>query len=316
MDGKTELIGGVEKRRIEIVDYDPQSTVKFQTHRRAISEALGDATLRVEHIGSTAVPGLAAKPIIDVLLVVQDSGDEDSYLPKIEAAGYELRVREPHFHEHRMFRTPARDVHVHVYSRGSSEIERYLTFRNWLKTAPEMRVEITTPVTSYPLHFAVSPDGGRLVFVAAGDGPSRLWGALDSEAAQPLAGSDNAEYPFWSPDSRSIGFFSSGKLQRIDIAGGRPQPLANAPANRGGAWNSDGTIVFAASQIGPLSRVSASGGEPEVVTRIVQGHLSHRFPQFLPDGRHFLFFVQGSVAHAGNLLELARWRRTPPLGGE
>jgi Tol biopolymer transport system component len=176
----------------------------------------------------------------------------------------------------------------------------FLLTRRQAPDAPEMRLEITTPETANPLHFALSPDGGRLVFVASGDGRSLLWvRALDSVASQPLAGTDNAEYPFWSPDSRSIGFFASGKLQRIDIAGGPPQALANAPANRGGAWNSDGTILFAASQIGPLSRISARGGEPEVVTRIVQGHLSHRFPQFLPDGRHYLFFVQGSAATQG-----------------
>jgi Tol biopolymer transport system component len=163
-----------------------------------------------------------------------------------------------------------------------------------------MRVEITTPSTSNPLHFALSPDGGRLVFVASGDGLSRLWvRSLDGVAAQPLAGTDNAEYPFWSPDSRSIGFFAESKLKRIDIAGGPPQALADAPAARGGAWNPDGTILFAASQAGPLSRVSASGGEPAVVTRIVQGQLSHRLPRFLPDGRHFLFFVQGSAATQG-----------------
>jgi GrpB-like predicted nucleotidyltransferase (UPF0157 family) len=102
---------------------------------------LGDAALAIEHIGSTSVPGLAAKPIIDILVVVEDSRDEPSYLPAIEAAGYELRVREPEFHEHRMFATPARDVHIHVLSRGSSEIDRYLTFRDRLvKNADERQL--------------------------------------------------------------------------------------------------------------------------------------------------------------------------------
>jgi Tol biopolymer transport system component len=166
--------------------------------------------------------------------------------------------------------------------------------------APEMRVEITPPATSSPLHFAISPDGGRLVFVASGDEQPRLWvRALDAVAAQPLAGTENAEYPFWSPDSRSIGFFAGGKLKRVDTAGGPPQVVADVFAARGGTWNSDGTILFASASVGPLSRVSARAGEPAVVTRIVQGQVSHRFPQFLPDGKHFLFFAQGSATTQG-----------------
>jgi len=165
---------------------------------------------------------------------------------------------------------------------------------------PEMRLEITTPSTSAPLEFALSPDGRYIAFVASGDGPQRLWlRALDQTAAEPMTGTEGAGYPFWSADSRSIGFFASGKLQRIDIAGGPPEALADAPAGRGGAWNPDGTILFAASQAGPLSRVSTRAGEPGVVTRTVQGQLSHRFPQFLLDGRHFIFFVQGSAATQG-----------------
>jgi eukaryotic-like serine/threonine-protein kinase len=169
-----------------------------------------------------------------------------------------------------------------------------------IPNASEMRVEITTPLTDSPLHFAISPDGNRLVFVASGDGASRLWvRALDATAAQPLAGTENAEYPFWSPDNRSIGFFAGGKLKRVDIGGGPPQALADASAGRGGSWNRDGMILFAESNAGPLLRVSASGGEPSVLTRMGAGHTSHRFPQFLPDGRHFLFFVQGSPEAQG-----------------
>lgn len=130
---ETGLIGGVEKVTIVIVDYEPLWPDKFHAHASAIDKALGDVALRIEHIGSTSVPGLAAKPIIDILVVVADSAEEDSYFPQMEAAGYELRVREPDFHEHRMFRTVARDVHVHFYSPDSPEIERYLTFRDRLR---------------------------------------------------------------------------------------------------------------------------------------------------------------------------------------
>ncbi len=129
----TGLIGGVEKREIKILDYDPEWPKKFETHARVIEGALGASALRVEHVGSTSVPGLAAKPIIDILVVVEDSADESVYLPRLEAAGYVLRVREPDWNEHRMFRTPEKNVHVHVYSAGCPEIERNLTFRERLR---------------------------------------------------------------------------------------------------------------------------------------------------------------------------------------
>lgn len=130
---ETGLIGGTEKRVIKIADYDPGWPKKFEQQAEVIGEALGDSALRIEHIGSTSVPGLAAKPIIDLLVVVADSADESVYLRQLEAAGYVLRVREPDWHEHRMFRSPEKDVHVHIYSAGSPEIERYLTFRDRLR---------------------------------------------------------------------------------------------------------------------------------------------------------------------------------------
>ena len=87
---------------------------KFMEHAEQLGAVLGNTAMQIEHIGSTSVPGLAAKPIIDILIVVEDSADEASYLPMILSSGYELRVREPHCHEHRMFRTPARTIHIHV----------------------------------------------------------------------------------------------------------------------------------------------------------------------------------------------------------
>jgi GrpB-like predicted nucleotidyltransferase (UPF0157 family) len=124
-------IGPIERPVIVVVDYDPAWPVRFAEHEAAIRGALGARAKQVEHVGSTAV---AAKPIIDVLLVVDDSADEGSYLPALEAAGYELRIREPGFHEHRMLRTPGRDVHLHVLSTGSPEIERYLLLRDRLRS--------------------------------------------------------------------------------------------------------------------------------------------------------------------------------------
>src|SRR5262249_2859801 len=112
-------------------------------------------------------------------------------------------------------------------------------------TPPEIRVEVNAPSTADPVSFAISPDGRRLVFSASNEGKSQRWvRALDSLAAKPLVGTEGASYPFWSPDSAYVGFFADGKLKRADIAGGAPQPLANAPAGRGGTWSRDGTILF------------------------------------------------------------------------
>jgi GrpB-like predicted nucleotidyltransferase (UPF0157 family) len=130
------LIGGTEQREITIADYDPEWPAKFERHAGIIAGALGATAVSIEHIGSTSVPGLAAKPIIDILAVVPDSADESSYLPQLQAAGYVLRVREPEWNEHRMFRTPERDVHVHVYSVGCPEIQRNLAFRDRLRRNP------------------------------------------------------------------------------------------------------------------------------------------------------------------------------------
>jgi GrpB-like predicted nucleotidyltransferase (UPF0157 family) len=130
---ETGLIGGVERREIRLAEYDPDWPKKFEKHAKVIDDALGPAALRVEHVGSTSVPGLAAKPIIDILVVVRDSADESAYLPRLEVAGYVLRVREPDWNEHRMLRTPEQDVHVHVYSAGCSEVGRVLTFRDRLR---------------------------------------------------------------------------------------------------------------------------------------------------------------------------------------
>jgi GrpB-like predicted nucleotidyltransferase (UPF0157 family) len=136
---ETGLIGGTERREIKIVDYDESWPEKYRKHADVIARGLGRAALRIEHIGSTSVPGLAAKPIIDILVVVPNSADESVYLFQLQAAGYILRVREPDWNEHRMFRNPEKDVHIHVLSAGCAEIQRYLTFRDRLRRNVEDR---------------------------------------------------------------------------------------------------------------------------------------------------------------------------------
>ena len=141
--------------------------------------------------------------------------------------------------------------------------------------------------------FAVSPDGTRLVFVARPPGGrQQLWvRALGAVTAQPLSGTDDAIFPFWSADSRFIGFFSQSKLKKIEASGGPAQTLAEAPNGRGGTWNREGEIVFAPDNYRPLYRVSASGGNAVAVTKLDDSKLqaTHRWPWFLPDGRHFLY---------------------------
>jgi hypothetical protein len=123
---------------------------------------------------------------------------------------------------------------------------------------------------------------------------SQLWvRPLNSVAAQPLAGMEGASYPFWSPDSASVGFFAEGKLKRVDIVGGAPQVLANTASGVGGAWNREGTMLFAPTSAGPLLKVPATGGEAVAVTRLETGQIVHISPQFLPDGRHFVYFAYG-----------------------
>jgi GrpB-like predicted nucleotidyltransferase (UPF0157 family) len=132
-----ELIGGPEKREIELVEYDPEWLGRF-AHWSALGSprALGPLAIRIDHIGSTAVPGRAAKPIVEIAVTVREVHDESSYLAAPERAGYELRVREP---EHRMLRTPERDVHLHIWTADSEWREGHLRFRDRLRRSAEDR---------------------------------------------------------------------------------------------------------------------------------------------------------------------------------
>jgi len=127
--------------QIPLADYDPNWPALFAREETRIRAALGDAALRVEHVGSTSVPGLAAKPIIDMILVVRDSAAEASYMPALESAGYVLRIREPEWYEHRLFKGPDTNVNLHVFGAesGAEEIARMLLFRDWLRTHDDDR---------------------------------------------------------------------------------------------------------------------------------------------------------------------------------
>jgi Tol biopolymer transport system component len=168
---------------------------------------------------------------------------------------------------------------------------------------PETRVDIVTPATEQPASFALSPDGRQIVFVATDDKVSRLWlRSLSTTTAQPLAGTEGATYPFWSPEGGSVGFFAGGALKRLNLRGGAPQTLAPASNGIGGTWNTDGVIVFAASMSSPLMRVSAAGGAATAVTMLGPQQAAHYLPQFLPDGRRLLFMVLGTTDVNGTYL--------------
>jgi eukaryotic-like serine/threonine-protein kinase len=171
-----------------------------------------------------------------------------------------------------------------------------IRFREAVTADQSIRFVITAPENATVLGAppAISPDGKRVAFVVTSGGKTQLWiRPLNSVIAQPLPGTDNADYPFWSPDSRSIAFADGSKLKKIDISGGPAQTLCDIPAPmRGGAWNNDGVIVFGVA-VGGLYRVSSSGGAAVILTTLEAGETSHRGPSFLPDGHHFLFYENG-----------------------
>ncbi|MEO8725913.1 MAG: protein kinase [Acidobacteriaceae bacterium] len=163
--------------------------------------------------------------------------------------------------------------------------------------APSLRVALNLPprfrLDPYNPSLALSPNGGRLALAATGpDGLQRLWlRSLSGEGLQPLPGTEGATYPFWSPDARFLGFFANYKLKKIEIATGSVQSLCAAPSGRGAAWGHDGKIIFAPSYASGLYMVAADGGEPSQITQVLKTGESHRLPQFLPDGKHVLFFT-------------------------
>jgi Tol biopolymer transport system component len=182
----------------------------------------------------------------------------------------------------------------------------FLYFRQTPPAEHVLRATIAAPEGTTLLDsFAISPDGRSVALAAVVNGKRQLWlRPLDALQAQPMPGTEDAKYPFWSPDSRYVGFFAQGKLKKIAASGGPAQTLADAPLGRGGSWNRDDVIVFSPTNgMGPILRVSAAGGIPAGLTTAKAISL---YPVFLPDGRHFLYVVIGGSAeqngiHLGSL---------------
>lgn len=163
-----------------------------------------------------------------------------------------------------------------------------------LKRADVLRLSILPPENTAFDSFVIAPDARKIAFTAYGNGRMMLWvRELDSIDAKPLPGTDSAALPFWSPDSRSIGFFTPFRLKVVQATGGPCRDLADVVMGRGGAWNREGIIVFGRRPVGPLHRIPAAGGTPEPVTSLdaARGEISHGFPCFLPDGDHFLYLA-------------------------
>lgn len=146
---------------IYLAPYDPEWPRLYELEAKRIRGVLGGRVLLVEHAGSTSVPGLSAKPIIDIIMAVADSADQAAYLPSMEAAGYVLRVREPAWHEHRVFKGPDTDVNLHVFTLGCSEIARMLAFRDHLRADAADRTlyeqtkkELAQRTWKYTQHYA------------------------------------------------------------------------------------------------------------------------------------------------------------------
>ena len=178
---------------------------------------------------------------------------------------------------------------------------------------PAFRFEIPTTPTDDP-STALSPDGTQLAFIANQDRVPMLWvRSLDAIENRALPGTEGASVPFWSPDGRTLGFFAGDKLKRIDVAGGMPLVIADAPNARGGAWHADGVILFVSGVNAPIMRVPARGGPVGAVTAINTGSgPSHRLPQFLPDGTRFIFTSTLGTEET-NGVYLGSLDKTPPV---
>jgi serine/threonine protein kinase/Tol biopolymer transport system component len=178
---------------------------------------------------------------------------------------------------------------------------------------PTVRFEISTTPTDDP-SLALSPDGTQMAFIANQDRVPVIWvRSLESVETRVLPGTERASFPFWSPDGRSIAFFADDKLKRIDLAGGTPLVVADAANARGGTWNSDGVILFAPGVNAPIVRVPARGGPTEAVTQVNSGSgPAHHWPQFLPDGKRFLFTSRLGTTDT-NGVYIGSLDKTPPV---
>ena len=223
----------------------------------------------------------------------QSAHDVASELRWIEKAGADAEFPAP-----AVARRRSRERIWQAVAAAALAVAAVLAWRSGMRrpgASPLLRTAINLPpglhLDAQNNSLALSPDGRRIAIAASGpDGKQKLWlRSLDRLEVQPVPGTDGATYPFWSPDSRNLGFFSGRRLARTEIASGSVQTICEVEDGRGGTWSRDGKIVFAPAPMGPLSLVSAAGGTPVQVTRVEDSARTHRLPHFLPDGRRVLF---------------------------
>jgi len=201
----------------------------------------------------------------------------------------------------------------------STAVFAYLYYRRPPVDAEPLRFTVSAPEKSVFTECAeLSPDGHQIVLVVTDEaGVNSLWARpLESFELRRLPGTEGASFPFWSPDSRFIGFFASGKLKKIDTNGGPPQIVAEASTDvRGGSWATDGTIIYSPSTTSPIFKVSSNGGSTSEVTKLDPNfkQTSHRWPQFLPDGKHFIYFGRGEMTDALGIYVSSTDSMTPKL---
>jgi len=181
-----------------------------------------------------------------------------------------------------------------------------ISMRQSLHSISPLHVSVLPPENTqfnfkrqYSGALSLSPDGRWMTFTARGSsGKESLWlRSIVTSEARPISGADTATFPFWSPDSRYLAFFAEGNLKKAQVSGGPPITICKAADGRGGTWNADGVILFAPGSNGPIHRVSSSGGTAEAITKLndERKETTHRYPWFLPDGKHFLYFAGSFV---------------------
>jgi hypothetical protein len=265
-----------------------------------------ESVIGVEVLGRTTSFDPKADPIVRVEAgrlrsrlntYYQNEGKTDPVLISIPKGGYV-----PEFSENKLG-TRAQTTHPALFLIAGALIgfvaSALLLF--YVRKASEpndvLQLSIVPPRGAVIEHSAISPDGRRIAFTAVSAGKLQLWiRQMDSLEATALAGTEDAAYPFWSPDGRSLGFVARTTLKRIESSGGPAQTLCNVGPFRGGAWSSAGVIVYGPHPVGVLYQIPASGGASKPVTALdpERGEIAHEFPYFLPDGRHFLYFAVSS----------------------